>query len=193
MKKYVVLGFILLSFLAKAQEVEKVSVEKSLNSMQLGLFSLSFQNEVRLDRKLTLRTEAGLSTGMSSIKYSTGETEKSFLILPYINVEPRWFYGLDRRSRLGKNTQNNSSNYFSLLTSYYFSRSAIVNTKDFEVPPLVQFIPEYGFRRSLGKKFFWEASVGVGYRHNFLDKRYTYTINENETVIDIQYKFGYIF
>lgn len=193
MKKYIVLIFVLLTFLAKAQEVEKVSVAKSLNSVQAGLFSLSFQNESRLDRKLSLRSEVGLTTGKAIIEYPNGQSENSFLILPYVNMEPRWFYGLDRRSRLGKNTKNNSSNYFSLLTSYYFSQATIVNTKDFEVAPLFQIIPEYGFRRSIGKHFFSEASAGVGFRHNFFDKSYTYTIDENETVIDIQFKIGYIF
>lgn len=192
MKKYIVLGFVLMSFLTKAQQVKKVSVEKSLNSVQAGLFSLSFQNEFRLDRKLTLRSETGLSTGTSYIKYPDGHTENSFLIVPYINIEPRWFYGLDRRNRLGKITKNNSSNYFSLLTTYVFSQVALVNSKDFEVAPFIQLVPEYGFRRA-GKKFFWEASVGVGYRHNFLNKSYTYSIDENESVIDVQYKFGYIF
>ncbi|NDP27697.1 MAG: DUF3575 domain-containing protein [Flavobacterium sp.] len=193
MKKFILLGLVLISFLSTAQEAEKVSVEKNLNSVQLGLFSLSYQNEIRLDRKFTLRSEAGLSTGKSTMKYPDGHSESSFLIVPYINIEPRWYYSLDRRNRLEKNNTNNSSNYFSLLTTYVFTQATLVNSKNYNANPLIQIIPEYGFRRSFRKNFFWDASVGVGYRHNFSDKLYQSTVDENETVIDIQYKLGYIF
>ena len=196
MKKFIVLGFVLLSFIANAQDtqvVQKVSVEKSLNSIQVGLFSLSFQNETRLDRKITVRSEIGLATGTSIIEYPDGHNEKSFLIVPFINLEPRWYHSLDRRSSLKKNTINNSANYISLFTTFVPSRKALVNTKDFEVAPFISIIPEYGLRRSIGKHFYWEGSVGVGYKHNFFDNSYTYNIDENQVIFDIQYKFGYIF
>lgn len=195
MKKIIVLGFFLLNFIAKAQDaqvVQKVSVEKSLNSIQLGLFSLSYQNETRLDRIITLRSEIGFATGSSTVTYSDGQKEKSFLIVPFINEEPRWYHSLDRRSRLKKNTKNNSSNYVSLLTTFVPSRLALVNTKDFEAAPFISIIPEYGFRRS-GKHFYWEGSVGVGYKYNFFDNSYTYDYDENQVIIDVQYRFGYIF
>lgn len=197
MKNFIVLGFVLIGFIAKAQdtqEAEKVSVEKSLNSIQLGLLSLSYQNESRLDRKITLRSEIGLMTGYSTVTYPDGEKEKSFLIVPFLNVEPRWYYGLDRRSRLNRNTINNSSNYVSLLTNFIPSRMALVNTKDFEVAPYVSIIPEYGIRRtSVNKHFFSECSAGIGFRHNFFDKSYSYNYDENQVIIDFQFKFGYIF
>jgi hypothetical protein len=196
MNKFRVLGFVLISFLAKAQDtqvVQKVSVEKNLNSVQLGLFSLSYQNETRLDRKITLRSEIGLSTGTSIIEYPDGHNEKSFLIVPFINVEPRWYHSLDRRSRLKKYTQNNGSNYVSLLTTFVPSGMALVNTKDFETAPFVQVVPEYGLRRSTGKHFYWEGSIGVGYKHNFFDNSYSYSIDENQVIFDVQYKFGYTF
>lgn len=200
MHKFRVLAFVLISFLAKAQEVQKaqesqkVSVEKSLNSVQLGLFSLSYQNETRLDRKLSLRNEIGFSTGSSTRNYSDGKKETSFLIVPFLNVEPRWYHSLDRRSRLKKNTQNNSSNYISLLTTFVPSRMALVNTKDFEVAPFIAIIPEWGIRRTSSRKhFYWEASTGVGYKHNFFKESYVYNVDVDEVYIDVQYKIGYIF
>lgn len=194
MKNFIVLGFALVSFITKAQETERVSVEKSLNSVQAGLFSLSFQNETRLDRKITLRSELGLSTGSSTQTYPDGKKESSFLIVPYINIEPRWYYGLDRRNRLGKNTINNGSNYFSLLTTFVPAGMALVNTKDFDAPPFISIIPEYGIRRTSTRKHFYsECSAGIGYRHNFLDKSLTYTVDKNEVEVNFQFKFGYIF
>ncbi|MEY2868953.1 MAG: hypothetical protein RIR01_1420 [Bacteroidota bacterium] len=191
MKKIIVLSFVFLSFIAKAQE--EVSVEKSLNSVQAGLFSLSYQNEVRLERLVSLRSEIGLMTGSSNIEYPDGQKVKSFLVVPFVNVEPRWYYSLDRRKKLGKITENNSANYFSLFTSFESAGTAIVNTKDLEVAPCIKIVPEYGLRRGFGKKWFSEYSVGIGYRHNFFKKDYFYSIAENQLYFDLQYKIGYIF
>jgi hypothetical protein len=193
MKNSVVLAFVLMCFFVKAQETKTVAVEKNLNSIQLGLISLSFQNETRLARTVTLRSEIGLAAGTSTITYYSGNKETSFLVLPFVNVEPRWYYSLDRRSRLNKSTERNSSNYVSLLNTFVSSRTALVNTKDFEIAPSISVIPEYGFRRKVGKSFFWECSAGIGYKHNFLDKSYTYSVDANEVVFNFQYKVGYVF
>lgn len=194
MKSFIILGFVLVSLITKAQESEKVSVEKSLNSTQLGLFSLSYQNESRLDRKITLRSEIGFGTGNSKVTYDDGKKETSFLIFPYFNIEPRWYYGIDRRSRLKKSIKNNSSNYVSLLTSFVSSRTTLVNTKDFEAAPFIKIVPEFGLRRtSSSGHFFSEYSLGYGYQHNFFDKSFAYKYDKNQAIIDFQFKFGYIF
>lgn len=191
MKNFTFLAFILISFFAKAQE--EVSVEDNLNSIQAGIFSLSYHNETRLDRKITLRSEIGLMTGTSIIEYSDGYRERSFLVLPFVNIEPRWYYNLDRRNRLGKDTRNNSANYFSLFTSFASTRTALYKSKDFDTAPILDIIPEYGFRRSIGKNFYNEISAGIGYRHNFLKENYMYKISENEVAFNLQFKVGYFF
>lgn len=191
MKKTATIGLIIVSFFIKAQEV---SVEKNLNSLQLGLFSLSYQNERGFDRKLTLKSEIGLSPSFAEVIYSDGNKEKSFLIFPYLNLEPRWYYSLDRRSRLKKNTKNNSSNYISLLASFASTRTELLNTKKFEVAPFIKIVPEFGIRRtSKSGHFFSEYSIGYGYQHNFFDRSYNYTYDKNQGIIDIQYKIGLIF
>jgi hypothetical protein len=194
MKKIIILAFVLLSIVVKAQEVQKVSVEKNINSIQLGLFSLSFRNETKLDRKIALRSEIGFGTGHSTIEYSDGHKETSFLIVPFVNVEPRWYYGLDRRSRLNRNTKNNSSNFVSLLTSFVSGRTALVNTKGFEAAPYILIVPEFGIRRtSPSGHFFSEYSAGYGYQHNFFDKSLCYRYGKDQSILDFQFKFGYIF
>lgn len=191
MKRIIVLGLVFISCLVSAQE--EVSVEKNLNSVQVGLFSVSFQKEFRLERKFTFRGEIGLMTGSSNVEFPDGQKVKSFMVVPFVNVEPRWYYSLDRRKRLNKNTANNSSNYFSLFTSFESASTAIVNTKDLEVAPCIKIVPEYGFRRGFGKKWFSEYSAGIGYRYNFFKKDDVYNIAKNQLYFDIQYKIGYVF
>lgn len=70
MKNFIVQGFVLTSFFLKAQEV---SVEKNLYGFQYGLLSSGFQYETRLDRKITLMSEVGLTLVMSTKEFESPE------------------------------------------------------------------------------------------------------------------------
>jgi hypothetical protein len=193
MKKYIVLGFVLISFFAKAQEAEKVSVEKNLYGVQLGLVSTSFYYETKLDRKTTLRTEAGLELGLATRDYVDPaiEDETSTLISPYLTLEPRWYYGLDRRTRLKKNTSNNNSNYISLRTTYMFSNTPLMKNNNFDVNPALLVIPKFGIRRVFAKHFNYEFSGGVGYQYNVFSNGCN--CDHSETGVDLQIRIGYDF
>jgi hypothetical protein len=193
MKNYLVLGFILLSFLAKAQE--EASVEKNLYGVQLGIVSTSFYYETKLDRKITLRTEAGLELVSSTREFNDPaiEDETSTLISPYLTLEPRWYYGLDRRKRLEKNIKNNSSNFISLKTSYNFNHIPLMNTGDFDVTPALFIIPKFGIRRVFAKHFNYEFSGGIGYQYNVFSKTKGCNCDHSNTAIDLQIRIGYDF
>jgi hypothetical protein len=195
MKNFIVLGFVLVSFIAKAQEAEKVSVEKNLYGAQLGLLSTSFYYETQLQRKITLRTEIGLALAFSTKDYADPaiEDENSTLIVPYLTLEPRWYYGLDRRNRLGKKIYNNSSNYVSLAASYISTKTPIINNGDFDVVSAISIIPKYGIRRAFAKHFNYEFSAGVGYQYNIFSSSDGCNCDHNLTTIDVQARIGYDF
>lgn len=195
MKNFIVLGFVLISFMAKAQEVEKVSVEKSLYGAQLGLVSTSFYYETQLQRKIALRAEIGLVLGFATRDYEDPaiEDESSTLIVPYVTLEPRWYYGLDRRKRLGKKTYNNSSNYVSLATSYMSNKTPIMNNGDFDVVSAITVVPKYGIRRAFAKHFNYEFSAGVGYQYNVFSETSGCNCDHNDVALDIQARIGYDF
>ncbi|MBC7846819.1 MAG: hypothetical protein H7Y10_10035 [Flavobacterium sp.] len=195
MKNFIVLSFVLISFIAKAQESEKVSVEKSLYGAQLGLLSTSFYYEAQLKRKITLRTEIGLVLGFATRDYEDPaiEDETATLIVPYVTLEPRWYYGLDRRKRLGKKTYNNSSNYVSLATSYMSNKTPIMNNGDFDVVSAITVVPKYGIRRAFAKHFNYEFSAGAGYQYNVFSETSGCDCDHNNTTVDIQARIGYDF
>lgn len=172
---------------------QEVSVTKNLYGIQLGLVSASFQYETKLQRKIALHTEIGLDliTATKSYDYSSIKDEKATLISPYINVEPRWYYSLDRRERLKRNTANNSANYISLKTDYHFNRSPLSNNGNFDVPSTIQIIPKYGIRRSFAKNFNYEFSFGIGYQYNVDGEKYNF--RNDDAVIDLQARIGYNF
>lgn len=193
MKKYIIIGLISLSLVTAAQE--KASVEKNLFGAQLGLGNTSFYYETKLDRKITLRTELGLEL-ISSVKEDNDpelKDEKATLISPYLSLEPRFYYGLDRRNKLERSIKNNSSNYISLLTYYVSNRTPLMNTGDFDVVSSFSIIPKYGIRRAFAKHFNYEFSFGAGYKYNIFSNEKGCHCEHNNLVFDIQARIGYDF
>ncbi|MES2573478.1 MAG: hypothetical protein V4572_00915 [Bacteroidota bacterium] len=198
MKNFIVLGFVLIGFIGKAQdtqEFEKISVEKSLFGAQLGLLNTGFYYEAQLQRKISLRTEVGLTLAFSTKDYEDPliKDENATLIAPYLTLEPRWYYSLDRRKRLGKKTYNNSSNYVSLATTYLSTKTPITNNADFDVVSAITIIPKYGIRRAFAKHFNYEFSAGVGYQYNIFSEASGCDCEHNNTTVDIQARIGYDF
>lgn len=195
MKNFFVLGFILFSLILKGQEAEKVSVEKKLIGVQLGFLDSGFYYETMLQRKITLRTELGLGLTFSTRNFENPslEDQTSTLLVPYITLEPRWYYGLDRRKRIGKKTDNNSSNYISVATSYISTRTPVVNSGNFNVVSAINIFPKFGIRRAFAKHFNYEFAGGYGYQYNIFSKAAVCSCNHHGSDIDIQARIGYDF
>ncbi|MEN9909285.1 MAG: hypothetical protein RLZZ540_2434 [Bacteroidota bacterium] len=193
MKNFTILAFVLISFIAKAQE--EVSVEKKLLGIQLGLFNTSFQYEAKLDRKITLLSEVGMIFGTSKRDYIDPniEDEKVYVVAPFVTLEPRWYYGLDRRRKLGRNTKHNSSNYVALSTSYVSNKTPIIHSGNFDIVSALYIIPKYGIRRAFAKNFNYEFSAGLGYQYNVFSEKDGCNCDHDDTVIDIQARIGYNF
>jgi hypothetical protein len=153
------------------------------------------QHEGRLARKWALHSEIGVSLNPYTVSnYTTLDDKTEFITSPYFIVEPRYYYGLDRRQRRGKNTQNNSSNYLSLKTQFTAADWAITNSDSrFEPASALYIVPSYGIRRSFAKRFFYEFSFGVGLQHNLYKGGNFYGGDRNEVAIDGQAKIGYSF
>lgn len=193
MKKSFVLAFVLMSFMVKAQE--EVSVEKKLLGIQLGYINTSFQYETKLDRKITLLSEVGITLATSKKDYVDPniKDERVSVIAPYLNLEPRWYYGLDRREKFGRNTKHNSSNYVAFSTSYVSNKTPIVHSGNFDIVSALYVIPKYGIRRAFAKNFNYEFSAGLGYQYNIFSVNEGCNCDHADTVIDIQAKIGYNF
>jgi hypothetical protein len=171
---------------------QKPSVEKKLRGVQLGLLNLSFQYESRLARKFTLLAEAGLELGFSSIE-TPSETTSYGLLFPYLTAEPRWYYGLDRRVRKGKNIKNNGSNYLSLRTTYASADTPIINNAPYDIVSSLFIIPKFGIRRNFAKNFNYEFSFGYGYKLNIFNANSCPNCPVGRDSYDVQTRIGYNF
>ncbi len=179
--------FVLLAFMkAYGQEA---SVEKSLWGVQVGIHPLSVHNESKLSESLSLRSELGFGFGFSG---------DSWAVMPEAVVEPRLYYNLKRRMKLGKQIENNSGNYLSLLAGYTLGDAAI-NSEDVKVYSSFSLIPMYGLRRNMGAHFNFEFAIGLGYGWVFKEDTYSYAGNytvkktEHGLMYGMRLAIGYVF
>lgn len=77
-------------------------------------------------------------------------THIEFLHFPAVTFEPRWYFSLEDRARDGKRTTGNSANFLSLRNSLLFTVDG----------PVIRMIPMFGIRRTAGRSFFHEFTVG---------------------------------
>ncbi|WP_010182128.1 hypothetical protein [Aquimarina agarilytica] len=184
MKKIIAtLVFISVSFMAKSQNVKSTSsVEKSLFGIQVGVLSIYALHEAKLSHSTTLRTELGLEPGV------VNDNDKLFFT-PVINIEPRWYYNLDKRQKKSKRIDNNSGNFCSLKTKYHPDWFTISDQKNINFSNSLSLIPTWGIRRNLGKHFNYETAIGAGYIHYF-DKNNT---DDNGLIINLHLRIGYSF
>jgi hypothetical protein len=192
MKKIIVgLSVLIFGIGVNAQEV---SVVNEMYGLELGLIKADVFYEFKLDRKWALRAE--LAADYMTYSYDTApDTSVSGKIIPFsLVVEPRFYYGIDRRNRLGRNIGYNSSNFFSLKTSFNAYRFPIYKTDDgIRIVNTIRMLPSFGIRRSFAKNFSYEFSAGFGLEYNIFSKSSGCNCDHLNNFADIQAKIGYNF
>lgn len=169
---------------------EIASVEKSLFGIQLGIVTLSAHNEFRLSRQFAFRAEFGVALGV--YRRSILDDEETYLILPVISAEPRWYYNLSKRLSKNKNIARNSGNYISVRAIYYSDLFLISSDSDIKVADQVAIVPKWGMRRVYGKHFTFETGVGLGPIFYFSDSP-TEAKQFSDVFLDLTLRIGYNF
>ncbi|MDR2147754.1 MAG: hypothetical protein LBE91_14970 [Tannerella sp.] len=83
-------------------------------------------------------------------------------------VEQRYYYNMLKRQSKGKNTLNKSANFFSIKSGYILSR-----VDSYDLFTQITGIDKYnthtyygtvnwGLRRAMGKRFYFDGSIGLG-------------------------------
>lgn len=162
--RIVILFLVLLSIKpALAQQVE------SLHSVKLGLPGTTYSYEQALGKQFSINFEIGGRLAMLN---------SNFYLKPVFQIEPRLYYNIKKRFDRGK-FLNNSASFFSLSSGFTYSDFSFdKNSPEFFL------IPKWGFRRAIGKHFFFEAQIGGGLG---------VTRHSSQFRPEIDLKFGYVF
>ena len=141
---------------------EKVSVEKSILSIQTGYFGTWINHELKLHNQFALRTEVGSEY---RLKFSIKQNFDSLKNQVSIFLEPKYYFNLTKREKKDKNIENNAGNYISLRANI----SLLNNLENKEVY-FHTITPTFGIRRNITSHFNIEFSFGCGlsYLNNML-------------------------
>lgn len=156
---FLILFIVAVSYQTYAQENPEASVESAINGIQVGYLTLSLNNEVRLARKLTLRSDVSFSP----YHYRSNGRSSEYIVYPYFNFETRWYSNLDRRADKGKKTAGNTGNIWSLKATYSPDWVLLSNQENIVKSSLLSVGPRYIVRRTLGAHFNFEGSLDLEY------------------------------
>ena len=157
MKKFTLLIiFYLIYFISFSQKKtsENFSVEKSILSIQTGYFGTWINHELKLHKKIALRTEIGTEY---RLKFAIKQSFDSLKNQVSIFLEPKYYFNLVKRESKNKNIKNNAGNYISLRTNL----NILNNLENGEIY-FHTITPTYGIRRNITSHFNLELSFGYG-------------------------------
>lgn len=184
-KKSLVVFCCIFSFQVFSQEVNAISVEKSLFGIQTGLLGIWVNNESKLSKEISLRSEIGLDAGVFGGEINNGT---GFILAPVVTLEPRWYYNLEIRNNKGKNIKNNSGNFFTPRISYNPDWFVISNKENISAISQISVIPKWGIKRTYNHLTF-ETGIGFGYRF-YLEK---FANKNGDATLDLHLRIGYTF
>ena len=141
---------------------EKISVEKSILSIQTGYFGTWINHELKLHKKFALRTEFGTEY---RLKFAIKQSFDSLKNQVSIFLEPKYYFNLKKRESKNKNIKNNAGNYISLRINLN-----ILNNLEIGEFYFYDLTPTFGIRRNITSHFNLEFSCGYGlsYLNNML-------------------------
>jgi hypothetical protein len=166
MKKIIAFIFFALTININAQNA---SVEKTFFGLQTGFAGIWLNNETKLSKTIALRSEIGIENDFAVGDHYSGA---GFILQPVINIEPRYYYNLEKRNLNGKKTTKNSGNYLSIKTSYHPDWFVINSDENITKIADLSIIPTWGMKRQIGNHFNFETGIGLGYRVVYLKPNY---------------------
>lgn len=191
--KYLISIILIICLSTTKGNAQEASVEESIWGIQALMLPLSVYNELKLTNNIALRSELAWGFSWSGGGYFNNSSQ--WEVIPYLNVEPRYYYNLNRRHQKRKRIDNNSGNYLSLFVC--FQPGFGITSKNNDLFPAIYFIPTYGLRRNIGKHFNYEAALGFGYGWEFKEITYlngeTGSYTDSGTLFNFRLAFGYIF
>lgn len=140
---------------------QNVSEPTDLKGVKVGFVGVWVHYEKALNDKVTIDSQIGFVGGVFQ---GRGDSDLDFAFTSIISLEPRYYYNFERRNGLGKETKNNSANYFSLDASYIPNLFTSSNNSSISVAESFVLGPKYGLRRSISDLLTFEFAFGIGYQ-----------------------------
>lgn len=150
--------FGLLTTLNYAQEKTDVSTEKV---WRINFLNPAIELELPTGDYSTFSSALGIGYGGGYPDLTSADNGFIYIIAPFADLQQKWFYNLNKRSRKNRNTENNSGNFVSLrfITRGNSIADNVTRTSNFDFA----IGPTWGIQRKYGKNFHLLFDVGPQY------------------------------
>lgn len=160
------LAFGMMGFAVNAQRISEPSPSTiPLHKIKLSLLGLTYQWEKPISRIAVFTAEAGVAGGFSFTMSKFYGSDFNYLVVPTAGLGYRNYYNLDRRSQKGKNTNNNTANFFSAELFGY--GPTIFASHGGSSKHSSGISVNWGMQRNLSPKVNFEWQVGVAGQTDF--------------------------
>lgn len=146
------------TFSTNAQNQKTYSTEKV---WRINLINPGVELELPTGIYSTLSTGVGIGYGGSYRDVSWGGSGFVYVIAPFLDVQQKWFYNLNKRILKERTVDHNSGNFLSLrlITRGNSIAENVHRTSDFDFA----FGPTWGIQRKYGENFHLLFDVGPQY------------------------------
>ncbi len=156
-----VLGLVLIPTGANAQSENFASLPatEATQSVSLNIAGLHYAYEHPLARRATIIGRAGVDAGATWGSNMLFGSYSYWMIAPSIDIEPRFYYGLDRREARGRSTTGNASSFLSVQMKNVLP-FGYVSDSDLTIYGATSFTPMWGMRRVWADHWLFEFTAG---------------------------------
>ncbi|MDR1552271.1 MAG: hypothetical protein LBS69_02255 [Prevotellaceae bacterium] len=171
----------------KAQDTEDV-FSKSMISTQsnhiidVGLISAGYTYEHAIGEHYTIGGGVGIAGLIGYASSSFFDEHWYYSFHPYVSIEPRYYYNLQKRLQKGKNVNGNAGSFFAVQCNYIFKaikKHNVLETSAYTVSPY------WGLRRIWWNHLLFEFKAGLAFGFN--------NYNDSNFGVQLGVKFGYKF
>jgi hypothetical protein len=184
---------------ANAQERFDETTRTGANhSVSVDLLGLHYAYELPIGRTATIIGRVGANFGAAWTGAGGGDWRTGIgvpwgnfrMIAPSIDIEPRWYYGLDRRKNHGRGTFGNSGSFLSLRAQGRFPY--YISDYDSGWDDMMVFVsPVWGLRRVWNDHWLFEFTAGA--RLGVTDGSRWFNDGNALNYLDVGVRFGYTF
>ena len=146
------------TFTTYAQDQDTYNTEKV---WRINFLNPGMELELPTGDYSTFSTGIGVGYGGSYPDLTWGGSGFVYIIAPFLDLQQKWFYNINKRIRKERTVDNNSGNFFSLRLVSRGNSIAdnVYRTSDFDFA----FGPTWGIQRKYGESFHLLFDVGPQY------------------------------
>jgi len=157
-KKFLILILSIITTLNYSQDKPKVETEKTL---RVNFLNPAVELELPTGQYSTFSSAIGAGYGIGYPDLTYAGNGFIVIISPFVDLQQKWFYNLNKRDRKNKMIANNSGNFvsFRFVTRGNSIASNVYRTSNFDFA----IGPTWGLQRTYGKKFHLLFDIGSQY------------------------------